>query len=200
MVDDSIMSKMNSSAADGWLFQRDDVGGVSGRTDMYLIYLESSAAASTATRIEGATNSSPLGVWTHVCTTIQLAHATGLRLYVNGREDANSPTSTLAIASLNAGTNPLFIGYTSEPGPRPFNGLIDDVRIYKRVLSAGEVKMLYRGFPSISGLVGYWPLIGNTTGTFEPDFSGNKNHGTRVGGVIRGALSPFKRFFMSVFR
>jgi len=72
-------------------------------------------------------------------------------------------------------------------------GRMDEVRVYNRALSATEVRMLYYGFGSRNGLIGYWPLIGNTSGTFEPDFSGYRNHGTRTSGPIRAALHPFTR-------
>ena len=82
-------------------------------------------------------------------------------------------------------------------------GLIDEVRIYNRALMPGEVRMLYRKGNVRNGLIGYWPLIGNTSIgfaggadiiSFEPDFSGYRNHGTRTGGPVRAALSPTSRW------
>jgi hypothetical protein len=41
-----------------------------------------------------------------------------------------------------------------------FSGNIDDVRVYNRALSAGEVTNIYNSSPSSSGLVGWWPIQG----------------------------------------
>ncbi|MBD3282064.1 MAG: hypothetical protein GF387_00405 [Candidatus Portnoybacteria bacterium] len=64
-----------------------------------------------------------------------------------------------------------------------FNGKIDEVRIYNRILSAEEVKRLYNlSMPTIkaptkTGLVGYWSFE-EGRGTQAGDMSGNQNHGT----------------------
>jgi hypothetical protein len=70
-----------------------------------------------------------------------------------------------------------------------FNGAIDEVRVYNRALTAAEVRALYGGTTKIStsnattlksGLVGYWPLDGNTTNWTTgktQDLSGNGNTG-----------------------
>jgi len=65
-----------------------------------------------------------------------------------------------------------------------FNGLIDEVRIYNRALSVGEIQRLYKlSQPTVAkgisntGLVGYWPFE-EGTGTFAGDHSGQGNHGT----------------------
>jgi len=57
-----------------------------------------------------------------------------------------------------------------------FNGLIDDVRIYDRALSAEEVKQLYKGCDIRNGLVGHWPLNEGQC-TIAYDRSGNGNDG-----------------------
>ena len=92
-------------------------------------------------------------------------------------------------------TDALLIGADQSASLTGFvPGIIDDVRIYNRALSAQEVAQLYAmGQATIAhsntvalsnGLVGYWPLDGNTTswtsGTTQ-DASGNGNTGTLVG-------------------
>jgi Concanavalin A-like lectin/glucanases superfamily len=74
----------------------------------------------------------------------------------------------------------------------PFNGSLDDVRIYNRALSATEVKQLYSsGAVTIghsnalisNGLVGYWTFDGGSidwrTNTVR-DMSGNGNTGSLI--------------------
>ncbi len=140
--DDAIVIKSNATSSDGINFFRDDVGFVSGRTDTYTIYFADSADTDDA-RIEGVSGSSVTNTWTFVCGTFQALSATGLRLYKNGAEDANSPASTALVGAINAGTNVLGIGALPADVSRTFNGQIDDVRIYNRALSASEVKQLY---------------------------------------------------------
>jgi glucose/arabinose dehydrogenase len=73
----------------------------------------------------------PLNTWTHLAATYD---GTALRLYVNG-----ALTSTLAVSgALTKTTSPLRIGGNSIWGEY-FSGLIDDVRVYNRPLTAGEI-------------------------------------------------------------
>jgi hypothetical protein len=74
-----------------------------------------------------------------------------------------------------------------------FNGAIDDVRVYNRAFGPADVQQLYhQGASTIghsnvgisNGLIGYWPLDGNTTSwttDATQDISGNGNTGTLVG-------------------
>jgi hypothetical protein len=75
----------------------------------------------------------PLNAWTHVALTYDGA---ALRLYVNG---ALVSTTDLA-GPLPASTSPLRIGGNSIWGEY-FKGLIDEVRIYNRPLSPGEIQV-----------------------------------------------------------
>jgi hypothetical protein len=68
-----------------------------------------------------------------------------------------------------------------------WDGLIDEVRIYNRALSAGEVTRLYNltrpkfKVASSLGLVGYWALD-EGQGTIAGDMSGHGNSGSLIGG------------------
>ncbi len=71
----------------------------------------------------------------------------------------------------------LTIGAAEIAGnPLYYNGLIDDVRIYNRTLSAAEVAQLHASealTPLTVGLAAYYPFSGTAN-----DESGNGNHGT----------------------
>src|SRR3990167_702205 len=127
--------------------------------------------------------------WHHIAWTD--ANGTAA-LYIDGVRDASNFNYTRSgVFTLNTST----IGAIVDSGPDDFlQSKIDDVRVYNRAMSASEIRMLYRGNATRVGLVGYWPLIGNTSGTFEPDFSGKGNHGTRTLGPYRSAMSPYMRF------
>jgi hypothetical protein len=140
IVDLDIIATKGTS--NGWYFSRDDTS-TSLRTDTYTAAIMDSADTDVAV-LNGATNASVPNVWTHVCFTYRAASTTGLRLYVNGVEDANSPVSTSTISAIDAGDLGMSISKGSE-GDEGFNGQIDDFRVYGRVLTLPEIKGLSRG-------------------------------------------------------
>jgi predicted phage tail protein len=78
-----------------------------------------------------APTASPLNAWTHVALTYDGAT---LRLYINGTQVATGA----ATGAVQSGTNPLWMG-GNQPYGEYFNGLIDEVRVYNRALTAGEI-------------------------------------------------------------
>jgi hypothetical protein len=78
------------------------------------------------------TSSLPLNVWTHLATTFD---GTVVRLYVNGEAVGLS----LVSGSLADSSGPLRLGGNSV-WSEWFAGLIDEVRVYDRALSAGEIQ------------------------------------------------------------
>ncbi|MCX6791333.1 MAG: LamG domain-containing protein, partial [Candidatus Gribaldobacteria bacterium] len=107
--------------------------------------------------------------------------------YINGKLDG----------SFSLGSNTELIGYTIGEG---FSGIIDDVKIYNYVRTAGQVKNDYNKGKALyigtritdcdkspadcvnKGLVGYWNMdeMGSTTAF---DKSGNNNNGSLGAGV-----------------
>ena len=74
----------------------------------------------------------PLGVWSHLASTYD---GTTLRLYVNGTQVSQLAAS----GSILTSTSPLRIGGNGI-WCEWFNGLIDEVRVYNRALSAAEIQ------------------------------------------------------------
>ena len=78
-----------------------------------------------------------------------------LRLYINGVEDSNSPTSITGYGSLDS-TDPLLIGAgTAGAGGSPgnyLNGSVGSIHIYNRALSANEVLHNYNALKGRFGL------------------------------------------------
>jgi hypothetical protein len=82
----------------------------------------------------------PLNTWSHV-TLIADQEQHIAYLYLNGE-----PVDTLKnLKEFKGSTDPLFIGYQKDDDVF-FDGLIDEVRIYDRTLSADEVKVLFKQF------------------------------------------------------
>ena len=80
----------------------------------------------------------PLNTWSHIAVTYTSAAGAGstLRIYVNG---ALVNTVTGPTQNILQGNNSLRIGNSNAPVSEGFNGLIDEVRVYNRALSAAEI-------------------------------------------------------------
>ena len=79
----------------------------------------------------------PLNEWTHMVMTIN--PTSGRSFYVNGQLQASTTT---ALNPIIPAASELSIGSENGYGYR-MSGSIDDVRMYSRVLSAGEVQSLF---------------------------------------------------------
>lgn len=98
--------------------------------------------------------------WHHICG---VRTSTQLLLYINGT--LNNTATASGTPSSN--TNPLVFGKGSNQNSRWYGGSIEDIRVYNRALSAGEVLSLYtcKGSDSLyQGLVGRWPLNEESSG------------------------------------
>jgi hypothetical protein len=118
-------------------------------------------------------------------------------MYIDGVvQNLTEGSSPSGDPSSDAASN-LSIGNFDTSGPRTFNSLIDDVRIYNRALSPDEIKRLYitgaagklgvaaNNDSLAQGLVGYWTFdgkdmagaMGITSARTAYDRSGNGNNG-----------------------
>jgi hypothetical protein len=99
-------------------------------------------------------------------------------LYIDGRTETSGTAPTF---TFNA--TPLRFGVMLDTFWTPYNGLLDDVQIYNRVLSASEVQAIYNpvAVAPPANLVGWWTGDGNNP-TTAPDIAGI-NGGTLNGGV-----------------
>lgn len=127
------------------------------------------------------------GQWYHI---VGVYDTTTTKMYVDGNLIATNSTSIPS--SLKSVTVPVTIGAdydrpdNNETFYRPFNGKIDDVRIYNRALTATDVSALARAGQvarntiSHNGLVGWWTFDEGTSTTAH-DFSGQGNIGSLSG-------------------
>lgn len=111
------------------------------------------------TAVNGATKITT-GQWMHLAVTRNSANGQ-LSLYVNGQLDV---TGTGGTNFLNANQS-ISIGGNTLDG-RYFAGLMDDVRIYSRVLAAGEISNLYQLYvgPSLSPISDTGIFTNSSTG------------------------------------
>lgn len=78
----------------------------------------------------------PLNEWHHVCGTYDLVN--GGRIFIDGLLDGTNPDT----GGITLDTYNVYIGENSQQAGRFWDGFIDEVVIYNRALSAGEVAYL----------------------------------------------------------
>jgi hypothetical protein len=147
---------------------------------------------STSTSITGSdvvTGGTPVvGEWTHLVGEFD-SGAKEIRLYVNG-----TLAGRLAHTATWDGPGPVEIGRSVNTGaPTIWNGAVDEVKIYDRLLSTADNDDRGRAVLSeVHSLAvapvaedGFWPLD-DGTGTVAADISGNYRAGTLGSGVSWG--------------
>jgi PKD repeat protein len=120
------------TALGGWrdiIFKAVDIYYLSGSSP------QASVPATGGTYASGplyGTSALPLNTWSHLAATCD---GTTLSLYVNGVQTASRPET----GSVNISSGAVTIGGDATYG-QFWDGLIDEVRIYNRALSAGEIQ------------------------------------------------------------
>ena len=75
------------------------------------------------------------GAWHHIAIS---ADTSQISVYIDGVLKGTPPRSSIGTSS-----NPFRLGYTTGYGGNPFNGMLDEVMIFQRALSAIEVAAIY---------------------------------------------------------
>jgi hypothetical protein len=151
--------------------------GIPNTLEFVLVTQDGSGTKTTRTTRRNLLNS--LGSWYHVAGTYN--KTTGeQKLYVNGEPvhiqthlTGNTIVPLTFYSDMRIGYSRVNNGY--------FNGVIDDVRLYNRVLSGKEIKDLYNVFTA--DLQAQY-VFNEGMGTIAGDSSGNGNHGSINGGAI----------------
>ena len=137
--------------------------------------------------------------------------ASNVHFYVNGTETSYSTSQNGASFSSDASRRFTIGGELGDAGSAncgQFNGLIDEVRVYNRILTPAEIQRLYKMGQSLhanitrkttltDGLVGHWSFDGNDMGTTSArDSSGSGNTGWLLNGVqkVAGKIGQGLRF------
>jgi len=133
-----------------------------------------------------AATSIPPNEWTHVAVTYSYndTPTTAPKFYINGNlftgyiNVPNISTSTYTLPATSAAV----VGRVEWNGSgKNFNGLVDDARIYNRVLTAAEIQELYND--ANLSLVAHYKLD-ETSGTTAIDSSVTGNNATATGSNI----------------
>ncbi|MFA6151091.1 MAG: LamG-like jellyroll fold domain-containing protein [Chitinophagaceae bacterium] len=118
--------------------------------------------------------------WVHVAVTYDGA---SLKIYLNG---VLNNTAAATGSPWNSSEN-LYVGFDPGCGGRiPYNGKIDEVQIWNKTRTAGEILGSYDmiSSPSTTNLTGYWRFDENN-GKNVYDVTSNANYGTITGDLTR---------------
>ncbi|MBI5631873.1 MAG: carboxypeptidase regulatory-like domain-containing protein [Nitrospirae bacterium] len=119
-----IVDKITAGGSNGYLL--DTYGGVAR-------FIIGSQGLNSATAL-------PLNTWTHVAATYD---GVMMNVYLNGSLDNSRAVS----GAIPVNTLPLRIGADSN-GANPFSGLIDEVEVFNRALSADEIAAIFNAGPA----------------------------------------------------
>ncbi len=173
-------------------------GGALGTSLIYALRLNTTGRISFITnggsRLSSKASSAlTVNSWTHVSSTYN--SSTGLfSIYLNGILDTSA---TVPGFTPNSNTDSLFIGISGSS--TPFNGQIDEVRLWNRVLSAAEVNQYMRsslGTSSgiYSGLVMSIAFQGeNPNEDNYKDMSGNNNNAVNRNTLLSSPFSSMAK-------
>jgi hypothetical protein len=185
----SIISKY-AAADDSWVFY---AGAAVEGSNNVCIFID----AATDHRGCSATGAHQAGRWEYwsvVFDGTQTGDANRLKMYLNGVQQDMTYVNSVP-ATLDSNANVIRLGADSDlDGCCYWSGFLDDMRIYSRALSAGEIRNLYQETQSRAnssdtdslkhGLVGCWTFDGSYTKV--PDCSGNNRTGTITGAIKTG--------------
>ena len=95
-------------------------------------------------RVVGATDSINIGSWQHIFASFKANDANGVRLFIDGVEDANSPTSTVGSFNIPNGSSDLRIA-CNYAGANLFDGLMGEIAVWERTLDPAYAVSLANG-------------------------------------------------------
>ena len=128
----------------------------------------------------GLTGERPIAdtIWHHVAVTAENNGTALIKLYVDGELDSEDYIDISSNPEDGFGLRMGFDGREPDEFPN-FNGLLDEISVWNRAISANEIKnLMHKGLTGAeSGLIGYWPMD-EGTGTICEDHSTNENDGT----------------------
>ena len=142
--DDYVIENADNFSSGGFLFFRDESSAGSGRDDVWRVTLYDSTDATDIDIESNNGSAATTGTWIHLAFTADLGSATGLRLYVDSVEVDDSPVNISTVTAIDSGSGTWTIGTNSfSTFNRGFNGTIDEVSTFDRILSTAEILEIY---------------------------------------------------------
>lgn len=111
-----------------------------------------------------------LNKWYHVAVVYD---GNTIKLYVNGELDGQTDAPRGPINLAGNGKNIFYIGYSA--GGRKFNGIISEVRVWKKALNQTEIQnnMCYIAPDSYKDMIAYWRFNDGAKAEVIKDWTGN---------------------------
>ena len=187
-----LSSKSAQTTSDGYIIWIDNNAG-----NDYLNFRADENGSADAYSLISTTNLSATG-WHHFAVSWNESAPDAI-LYIDGAVDGAASGTAFASMGDLSNANPFSIGAETDGG-NPFDGKLDDIRVYGYALSAGEVTKLYQTTaptqPVDTGLVGHWTFDGpDIQGTTAIDRSSFGNNGTITGALpAKGKLGQALSF------
>jgi hypothetical protein len=162
------------TGTNGWIFYVDDINATETISFIRFRFI-------TNTQIIGGDNEISSNVWQHVAVTYE---SSGAKIYVNGAEISYTSNIAGSAGEQTDFLDDFYWGNRDGLG-RGFDGLMEDCRVYTRVLSASEISQIAaaRGRDSIwQGKLVHLPMKEKSPGTSlstDPvkDITNNKLNG-----------------------
>lgn len=131
----SIWAKKQTAAIGGELFKKHVVYhlNISSNTVAGYVFAGGSSKYFSVSSVSDINNTN----WHHYC---MVYNGSNITVHVDGTQRGTYP---LTGAVANVITQPLYIGYDPFGGPMVFNGQLDEMKIFRRVLSTNEIYGLY---------------------------------------------------------
>ncbi len=140
---DQYMVENANNFASGFIFYVDDVSSATARTNVFRVLMFDADDADSQF-LETPSNAINPTNWQHLVCTIDLGSATGLRMYLDGVEVADSPKSISNITSLDDASNSFsFATHLAGASARYLDGRMDEVSVFNKILSQTDVDTLY---------------------------------------------------------
>ena len=108
--------------------------------------------------IQGATALST-GTWHHVVVVIDRDNASNCKMYVDGSDDTGTTNGTITDVGDISNTDDVYIARDAKENFVYYDGQLDEIGIWDKVLSSSEVTELYNSGDGI----GYSDIAGTTT-------------------------------------
>ncbi len=158
-----------NDSVSAWIYKDGNGEGIqniiaNGRFMFYEYNNKLNLASDASTVASSAVSSIALNTWYHAVVT--RTSAGGANFYING---VVSGTADQSSGTPQAGITNIIIG-NDEATSRTFDGIIDEVRVYNRVLTTAEITALYQernkkiifNAQSDDGLIAHFPLSSDT--------------------------------------
>ena len=112
----------------------------------------------------------PLNQWTHIAVTV--SSNKNVAFYIDG-----TAAGGWSATGRNTELGPKI--HLADNVTRHFNGMLDEVQIWSRVLTQGDIQTNMYQAPNLaaSGLVAYWPMVTDAGSVLTPDASGRGRTG-----------------------